>query len=99
MDTTFTTAATTTTISYEKVVMPNKTTPRQRNLLIAQLGRLLRRVRKAINDINMKHNIADTETEMKKILSNLNATTYLLVHPVEHATSEDLINRSTDVQD
>ena len=37
---------------------------------------------------------------MKKILSNLDdATTYLVDHPTEHATAEDLINRFTDIQD
>ena len=74
--------------------MPNKTTLPQRNLLIAQ------RVRKAISDINTNYNIADSETERKKILSNLeNATTYLVDHPAEHTTAEDLINRFTDIQD
>ena len=80
--------------------MPNKTTLPQRNLLIAQLERLSRRVRKAISDINKKYNIADSETEMKKILSNLeDATTYLVDHPTEHATAEDLIYRFTDIHD
>ena len=66
----------------------------------AQLERLFRRVRKAINDINTNYNIADSENEMKKILSNLeDATTYLVDHPTEHATAEDLINRFTDIQD
>ena len=79
--------------------MPNKTTLPQRNLLIAQLESLFRRVRKAIND-NTNYNIADSENEMKKILSNLeDATTYLSDHPTEHATAEDLINRFTDIQD
>ena len=80
--------------------MPNKTTLPQRNFLIAQLERLFRRVRKAINDINTNYHIADSETEMKKILSNLeDITTYLVDHPTEHATAEDLINRFTDIQD
>ena len=80
--------------------MPNKTTLPQRNLLIAQLERLFRRLRKAISDINTNYNIADSETEMKKILSNLeDATKYLVDHPTEHATAEDLINRFTDIQD
>ena len=43
---------------------------------------------------------ADSETEMKNILSNLeDSTTYLVDHPSEHATAEDLINRFTDIQD
>ena len=68
----------TTTINYDKLDMSNKTTLPQRNLLIAQLERLSRRVRKAISDINTNYNIVDSETEMKKILSNLeDATTYL----------------------
>ena len=80
--------------------MPNKTTLPQRNLLIAQLERLFRRVRKAISDINMNNKIANSETEMKKTLSNLeDATTYLVDHPTEQATAEDLINRFTDIQD
>ena len=80
--------------------MPNKTILPQRNLLIAQLERLFRRVRKAISDINTNYIITDSETEMKKILSNLeDATTYLVDHPNEHPTAEDLINRFTDIQD
>ena len=80
--------------------MPNKTTLPQRNLPIAQLERLFRRVRKAIIDINTNYNIADSEIKMKKILSNLeDATTYRVDHPTEHATAEDLINRFTDIQD
>ena len=80
--------------------MPNKTALPQRYLLVAQLERLLRRVRKAISGINTNYNIADSETEMKKILSNLeDATTYLVDHPTEHATAEDLINRFTNIQD
>ena len=80
--------------------MLNKTNLPQRNLLIAQLERLFRRVRKAISDINTNYNIADSETEMEKILSNLeDATTYLVDHPTEHATAEDLIDRFTDIQD
>ena len=80
--------------------MPNKTTLHQRNFFIAQLERLFRRVRKAISDINTNYNVADSETEMKKILGNLeDATTYLVDHPTEHATAQDLINRFTDIQD
>ena len=80
--------------------MPNKTTLPRRNLLVAQLERLFRRVQKAISDINTNYNIADPETEMMKILSNLeDATTYLVDQPTEHATAEDLINRFTDIQD
>ena len=88
-----------TTISYGKLAIPNKTSLPQRNLLIAQLERLFRRVRKAINDIKTIYNIAVSETEMKKILSNLeDATTYHVDHPTERATAEDFINRFTDIQ-
>ena len=77
-----------------------KTTLSQRNLLIAPLERLFRRVQEDINDIKTNYNIADSETEMKNILSNLeDSTTYLVDHPSEHATAEDLINRFTDIQD
>ena len=97
---TSTTAATTITISYDKLAMPDKTIIPQRNLLIAQLERFFRGARKSIIDINLKYNTADSETEMKKVLSNLkDATTYLVDHPTEQATAEDLINRFTDIQD
>ena len=86
-------------ISYDKLSMPNKTTLPQRNLLIAQLERLFRRVGKAISDINANYDISDSETEMKKIVSNLeDAITYLVDHPTEHATAENLINRVNDIQ-
>ena len=80
--------------------MPDKTILPQRNLLIAQLERFFRGARKAIIDINLNYKTADSETEMKKNLSNLkDATTYLVDHPTEHATAEDLINCFTDIQD
>ena len=80
--------------------MPNKTNLFQINLLIAQLERLYRRVRKAISDFNTNHSIADAETVMRKVFSNLeDATMYLVDHPIEHATAEDLINRFTDNKD
>ena len=80
--------------------MPNKTTLPQRNLLIAQLELLLRRKRNAINYLNINYNKADSKTEPMKILRSFeDATTYLVDHPTEHATGEDLNNRFTDIQD